>query len=255
MVFQQIPQVVGLAYALVIVPVIAGLWYIQKFSRKTGFIFLVLSTLMGFLVFAPMAPYQFQLAILGQQQALPMPLVAVFILLAVFWIFSLVFGRIFCGHACPIGTIQELVYLVPVKKFILIHKRLTMAFRWIFFILFIFSGTVFSFGLLQLFGIAEFFHGNVTSPIIFVFLAVLVVAVFVYRPFCRLFCPFGALLSLAGRWSFFRFENTDRCVDCLKCIRACPTEEAGAAAKKAECYVCGRCIEACGDTGGIEYRK
>ena len=116
MVLQQIPQVVGLAYALVIVPVIAGLWYIQKFSRKTGYIFLVISTLMGFLVFAPMAPYQFQLAVLGNQQALPVPLVAICILLAIFWILSLVFGRIFCGHVCPIGTIQELVYLVPVKK-------------------------------------------------------------------------------------------------------------------------------------------
>ncbi|MCX6698065.1 MAG: 4Fe-4S binding protein, partial [Methanoregula sp.] len=47
----------------------------------------------------------------------------------------------------------------------------------------------------------------------------------------------------------------DRCIDCLRCIRACPTREAGTAANKAECYMCGRCIESCGDTGGIEYRK
>lgn len=255
MVIQQVPQVLGLVYALVVIPLLASLWYVKKFSRKTGLIVLVISTFFGFFVFAPMAPYQFQLAILGNQQALPVPLFAIFVLLAVFWVLSLGFSRIFCGHVCPIGTTQELVYLVPAKKFILTHKAKTMMFRWVFFVLFIIAGIFFSLGLLQFFGIAEFFHGNVTSPLFFVFLALLVVSVFVYRPFCRLFCPFGALLSVAARMSLFKFKNTDRCVDCLKCIRACPTQEAGTAAEKAECYMCGRCIEACGDTGGIEYRK
>ncbi|MCX6697930.1 MAG: 4Fe-4S binding protein, partial [Methanoregula sp.] len=120
---------------------------------------------------------------------------------------------------------------------------------------FILAAVLFSLGLVQLFGIHAFFHLNVMSPLFFVFVSLLIVAVFVYRPFCRLFCPFGALLSLAAWGSGCKFKNTDRCIDCLKCIRACPTQEAGAAAKKEECYMCGRCIEACGDTGGIEYRK
>ena len=255
MVLPQVPQVIGLVYALVMVPVIAWLWYQKKFSRKTGFAVLVISTLSGFLLFAPMAPYQFQLAVLGKQQALPVPIVAVIVLLGIFWVLTLVAGRVFCGHICPIGTTQEIVYLIPVKKFILGHKQKTLTFRWVFFILFIIAAGIFSLGLIQLFGIHEFFHLNVTSPMFFVFVVLLVVAVFVYRPFCRLFCPFGALLSLAARWSMFKFKNTDRCIDCLKCIRACPTQEAGVATKKEECYMCGRCIGACGDTGGIEYRK
>ncbi len=255
MAFQQAPQIIGLLYALVIVPLIAWLWYRKKFSRKTGFAILIVSTIFGFLLFAPMAPYQFQLVILGKQQALPVPIIGVFVLLGIFWVLTLVTGRIFCGHLCPIGTTQEIAYLVPVKKFILGHKQKTMAFRWIFFVLFILAAVLFSLGLVQLFGIHEFFHLNVMSPLFFVFVGLLIVAVFVYRPFCRLFCPFGALLSLAARWSVIKFKNTDRCIDCLKCIRACPTQEAGTAAKKEECYMCGRCIEACGDTGGIEYRK
>ena len=255
MVLPQVPQVIVLVYALVMVPLIAWLWYQKKFSRKTGFAVLVISTLSGFLLFAPMAPYQFQLAVLGEQQALSVPIVAVIVLLGIFWVLTLVAGRIFCGHTCPIGTAQEIAYLVPVKKFILGHKQKTLTFRWVFFILFIIAAGIFSLGLIQLFGIHEFFHLNMKSPMFFIFVVLLLVAVFVYRPFCRLFCPFGALLSLAARWSTFKFKNTDRCIDCLKCIRACPTQEAGAAAKKDECYMCGRCIGACGDTGGIEYRK
>jgi len=255
MVLRQLPQIFGLVYALVMVPLIAWLWYRKMFSRMTGLAVLAVSTLLGFLLFAPMAPYQFQLAVLGKQQALPVPIIGVFVLLAVFWVYSLVAGRIFCGHICPIGTTQEIAYLVPVKKFILGHKHKTMAFRWVFFVLFITAAVIFSLGLVQLFGIHEFFHLDVTSPMFFAFVVLLLAAVFVYRPFCRLFCPFGALLSLAARWSVLKFKNTDRCIDCLKCIRACPTQEAGTAAKKDECYMCGRCIEACSDTGGIEYRK
>ncbi len=255
MVLPQVPQAIGLVYALVMVPLIAWLWYHKKFSRKTGFIVLVVSTLLGFLLFTPMVPYQFQLAVLGEQQALPVPIVAVIVLLGIFWVLTLVAGRVFCGHICPIGTTQEIVYLIPVKKIILGHKQKTMTFRGVFFVIFILAAVIFSLGLVQLFGIHEFFHLNVTSPMFFVFVVLLLVAVFVYRPFCRLFCPFGALLSFAARWSMFKFKNTDRCIDCLKCIRACPTQEAGAAAKKDECYMCGRCIGACGDTGGIEYRK
>ena len=255
MVGRQIPQLFGLVYALVMVPLIAWLWYAKKLSRNNGFVILIVSTLFGFFVFAPMIPYQFQLAVLGKQQSLPVPIIGVFILLAIFWVYSLVAGRVFCGHICPVGTTQEIVYLVPVKKFILRHKRGTLAFRWVFFILFVIAAVFFSLGLLQLFGIHEFFHLDVASPLFFVFVVLLLVAVFIYRPFCRLFCPYGALLSLAARWSVFKFKNTDRCIDCLKCIRACPTHEAGVAAKKEECYMCGRCIEACGDTGGIEYRK
>ena len=255
MVGRQIPQLFGLVYALVMVPFIAWLWYAKKLSRNSGWIILIVSTLSGFFVFAPMIPYQFQLAVLGKQQSLPVPIIGVFILLAIFWLYSLVAGRVFCGHICPVGTTQEIVYLVPVKKFILRHKPVTLAFRWVFFFLFIIAAVFFSLGLLQFFGIHEFFHIDVASPLFFVFGVLLLVSVFVYRPFCRLFCPYGALLSLAAAKSLFKFKNTDRCVDCLRCIRACPTGEAGTAANKAECYMCGRCIEACGDTGGIEYRK
>jgi polyferredoxin len=252
---RQLPQVIGLVYALIVVPLIAWLWYQKKFSRKAGLVVLVLSTVFGFLLFAPMAPYQFQLAVLGKQQALPVPIIGVFILLDILWVFSLIAGRVFCGHLCPIGTAQELMYLVPVKKVIVGHKRITVAFRWVFFIAFTLAAIILSLGLVQIFGIHEFFHLDVTSPLFFVFIGLLIVAVVIYRPFCRLVCPFGAFLSLAARWSVFKFKNTDRCINCLKCIRACPTQEAGEAATKDECYMCGRCIEACGDTGGIEYRK
>jgi polyferredoxin len=130
-----------------------------------------------------------------------------------------------------------------------------MGFRWAFFILFLVSAVIFSAGILQLSGIHEFFHLDILSPLFFVFALILVISVFVYRPFCRLFCPFGAILSLAAAKSLFRFRVGEACIDCGNCTKACPTQEAKDTDPKAECYMCGRCIESCKKTGALAYRR
>lgn len=67
------------------------------------------------------------------------------------------------------------------------------------------------------------------------------------RPFCRTFCPLGAIYALAGRVSVSRIEvDKDLCVACGLCDKVCPVEldvmkEAGGA----ECIACGDCIAAC----------
>jgi polyferredoxin len=186
---QQLPQLLGIIYALVLIPLVAYLWYSGKFSRKAGYLFLILTTLFGFLLFAPMAPWQLGLALEGRVQALPVPIYGVYAILGVLLVFTLVAGRIFCGHFCPIGTAQELAYLVPVRKVILRHKTITMAFRWAVFIVFVITALFLSNSILRLFGIHEFFHLNTASALFIVFVAILLVSIVVYRPFCRLFCP------------------------------------------------------------------
>jgi ferredoxin-type protein NapH len=60
MVIASIPKMVGFIYELIMIFVIAYLWYAKKWNQKTGWLLLAISALMGFLVFAPVAPYQFQ---------------------------------------------------------------------------------------------------------------------------------------------------------------------------------------------------
>jgi len=57
-----------------------------------------------------MIPLQFQLLILGGIKKLGAPLPLVIGILSLFIILTALFGRIFCGYLCPIGTIQELMY-------------------------------------------------------------------------------------------------------------------------------------------------
>lgn len=71
---------------------------------------------MGFLVFAPMFPNQFQLIVLGNTGQLGAPIQIAIIGLLLFIVLTFVSGRMFCSYLCPIGAIQELAHFIPIKK-------------------------------------------------------------------------------------------------------------------------------------------
>lgn len=100
MVIASIPKLIGMLYALIAFLILLYLLYTDKYTKKIGYLFFILSILMGFLVFAPMFPYQFQMLIIGNTKQLGGPLSVVILSLVLFLILTLVFGRIFCGFIC-----------------------------------------------------------------------------------------------------------------------------------------------------------
>ena len=74
MIIDSIPKAVGMAYAIIATIVIIVMLRRGRFTRKKGYIFLIVSTLFGFIVFAPMLPYQFQTLIIGNAKQLGAPL-------------------------------------------------------------------------------------------------------------------------------------------------------------------------------------
>jgi polyferredoxin len=255
MVVSGLPPTLGLIYALAAFPVIAGLWYTGKMTRATVFLFLFISAGLGFLIFSPMVPYQIQQAITGGGPGPGSPLPLVIVLVAVFMVLTFVAGRIFCGQLCPIGAVQELIYTDPKQKTSSAQKRVIMVIRFIFFIMVLIAGLLFSVSPLRFFGIREFFYLDFNAPLFSVFVLLIAISLFLYRPFCRLFCPLGFLLSLAGAKSRFKFRRTAACTRCGACEKACPAAEAGAGDAKMECYVCGRCVRACPTKGALIYSR
>jgi Fe-S-cluster-containing hydrogenase component 2 len=83
----------------------------------------------------------------------------------------------------------------------------------------------------------------------------MIASTFIYRPFCRYICPFGAIASLVGRFSPFKIRRTDACLDCGICEKICPTLEAYRESNKGECYLCYRCIEFCKNEMFIDTQK
>jgi len=254
MVFDQIPKTIGFIYGLVLIFVLAYLWYSGRWRQKLGWLFLVISAALGFLIFAPVVPWQFQQLVLRDVQGLGGPLIIGVIGLTIVLLLTLVFGRFFCGYACPVGAVQEIAYHTPVPKTSSRSKNAFMAVRALVFVVFLIMAFFLSVSLLADFGIRDFFYLTLTTGS-FVFFMVVLLSMTWYRPFCRLICPYGALLSFAAWKCLFRLQRTDACIECKKCERACPTDEAKRDDGKAECYLCGRCIDACPTPGALVYQR
>ncbi|MHA2154529.1 MAG: 4Fe-4S binding protein [Candidatus Hodarchaeales archaeon] len=183
-------------------------------------------------------------------------LIGVFHPLAIFYMitgFSLVVGRIFCGFACPLGALQELISLINFpsdvteyqkKKFhIEVSSYTRTRIRWLFLGILLVT---------SLLGISFFSKINPMSGFLFtiglsLFSMFIIIALsfFLYRPWCRFLCPFGAGSGLCSRFATIKYRRTSACTDCGKCEIVCPTQEAGTDSKKGECYFCNRCLHVC----------
>ena len=244
---------VALVYILVMIGVLAWLWYRGRVTRALALAVVAVSAVFGFL-FAVVAPWQFQLLLLGDTKGLGGPLVFAVVILGLFLLLTLLLGRVFCGSVCPLGALQELAYQAPVPKLKVRAKHALYAVRFLVLAIVVVAALFLSVSALALLGVMDLFLLSFTAGFV-VMLTLLVVSLFFYRPFCRVVCPYGALLSLAGLASRFKLRRNPSCIECGKCEFACPTGEAGREDRKGECYLCGRCTEVCPVKGAITYRR
>jgi ferredoxin-type protein NapH len=244
----------GFFYAVVLILVLTYLWYSGRWKQKAGWIILLVSSALGFLIFSPVAPHQFQELVLRNVQGLGVSLLIAAIGLSIIFILTFLSGRFFCGYLCPVGALQEIASRVPVPKIVLHHKVPLMAIRGIVFVIFLVMAFILSASLLDIFGIRDFFALALTTGSI-VFVVMLLVSMVIYRPFCRVICPYGALLSLGASTSFFALQRTESCIECKSCEKACPVDEAKRDDRKAECYLCGRCTDVCPISGALRYQR
>jgi NAD-dependent dihydropyrimidine dehydrogenase PreA subunit len=238
-----------LIYMLTAVPIAAYLWKTGNMDRSTAVLLLVLSTTGGFVFLSPIMPIEFTGLIgLTTGSTLLVPgIIGILIVLVA----SLVVGRMFCGHICPVGTIQELASLAPLKKIDIRNQKIPEAIRFAVFIAVV-TGGLYAVNFMQYTGVYDFFSLALTAGF-FVFAALLLLSLFFYRPVCRLLCPYGVLFSVLSHVSRYRLKRTDACINCRKCEKACPVHVAGAGVSKRECYLCGRCKDVCPVKDAIVY--
>jgi NosR/NirI family nitrous oxide reductase transcriptional regulator len=160
------------------------------------------------------------------------------------------FGRVFCGGVCPLGALQELVVFKPLR----VPRALDWSLgwlKWIYLGLAIWLAArpeeVREFIICRFDPFVGFFRFTGPLHMLLIGGGLLVLGVFVGRPYCRYLCPYGALLSLVSRVAWRGVTVTpDKELDCGLCAQSCPY---GAIkdlrALRSSCLFCARCFNAC----------
>ncbi len=201
-------------------------------------------------------------------QALGMGLFGVRETLFIFLAFALMTAvgvKLVCGWGCPAGTLQELLYDIPVLKD-LKKKRapfwISNGVRTALFAIFL----VFVFGWIsglrdqsvyRYFNPFKLFDLDFRRASLAAVLLIYALSVVQYRPFCMWACPFGLFSWLIQNLGLYGIRvGRETCVDCGICARACPTGAAEGILKgkavTADCFSCGRCLPGC-PNGSIRY--
>ena len=196
-----------------------------------------------------------------------------FYVLGTLLLFGILLGRLACGLLCPFGLIQDLLHRIPSPK-LRVPKRIDRPLRWAKYLVLVVLVVGLPLVVAAANGYAPPFFCEFLCPAgtleaglpllaldprlqaqigwlfnwkLAVLIAIVVLAVFIHRPFCRYLCPLGGLWGLFNRFSLVQLKwAEDSCVHCEKCAKACPmAADPTKTPASAECIRCTTCISVC----------
>ena len=254
------------------IPVKFGLWFIFLstvfiLSKKRR----VTSGVRNWLLFAailifglvmgsdpsPMGTVKDAIHLYGTAHAIfPPRMIALSIFLAIVFFVN----KYICAWGCQAGTLQDLIFRINQtdKQKAIIGRQikppfaLTNTVRFAF--LCVFTLVAFSWGIDIIDPIDPFKIYNPTHLVLIggIFICILLLAsLFIYRPWCHFFCPFGLVGWLVEKASLVKISvNYETCIACQKCATACPSTVMGAILRRnkitiPDCFACYTCREVC----------
>ena len=160
------------------------------------------------------------LALFDRSYAIPLTVLGLFVLPIVFTLF---FGRTFCAAVCPLGAVQELAAVRPQRVPAWLDHALGLL-RYVYLgaaVIFAATGTAFLICRYDPF--VGMFRRTGSIDMLILGAAMLVIGVFVGRPYCRYLCPMGAILGLCSRVAKWHVTiPPEECVRCRLCTDVCP---------------------------------
>ncbi len=196
-----------------------------------------------------------------------------FYVLGTMMLFGIILGRLICGLLCPFGLVQDLMHKIPVPKWS-VPKKIDRPMRYLKYVVLLSTVILLPAIVVTKSGItppyfckyicpAGTLGGGIPQMIanpalrklagvlfswkVLVLVLILLLSMFIRRPFCRYLCPLGAFYALFNRFAFYQMSlNERKCTGCKKCERSCPmTVEITREINSTECIRCGKCKAVC----------
>ena len=187
-------------------------------------------------------------------------------ILGILALLGLSLARTICGFLCPFGFAQELLYKIKTPKAKKsAFTRLLSYLKYLLLIVLViavpliyhnvpafckyicpagtFEGSV---GLLANEANSDFYSmlGYLFSWKFVLLVLCIILCIFVYRGFCRFFCPLGAIYGFFNRIALLGVKlERSKCIDCGMCISKCKMDIRHVGDH--ECINCGECIPVC----------
>lgn len=180
------------------------------------------------------------------------------VLLYIVIFLSILFGPVFCGWLCPLGTIQEWIHKLSKKlgiKKIEIPQKIDRYLRYIrYIILFLIIMNTAKSGILMFenldpyYALFNFWTPDFAIKSGIILIIVLVANLFIERAWCKYACPFGALLGITNLFKVFKIKREpSTCISCNLCSKACPMNIDVAGKEVIKDHQCISCLECTSD--------
>ena len=191
--------------------------------------------------------------------------------LLVICLYTMVFGRFFCGFACAFGTFGDALHTLYIKSCKKLKKKPVkipekavgilgyMKYLVLLLIVLLCYSGVYGkaqgtspWDVFSMIHAGNFRLGGYGIGLLILFLLMAGMCV-QERFFCRFFCPMGAVFSLMPVLPFSVIKrNRENCIpNCKACNLVCPanleipSDKEGDNATSGECFSCGKCIGKC----------
>lgn len=167
-----------------------------------------------------------------------------------------VFGRVWCGWICHFGALQEFIHRKSKWNFwkttkaqkVLFGVQIGVFSIWVLWLLIAQTSSICKYD-----PFVKIFNLNINGMVNYIVVGLLIVlSLFVNRPFCRAICPIGFVLGWVARIPYAQKLHIDStCGGCGKCETVC--DKGAISGEKLHkhkvdvnaCILCGECISQC----------
>jgi polyferredoxin len=180
-----------------------------------------------------------------------------FILMIIGFLMAVLFGPVFCGWVCPLGTVQEWFaalgrklikkkrynHFIPEKLDAVLRYSRYLVLIWVIYMTAV-TGTLIFAEYDPYFALFNFWTGEVAVAGLVILGITLLASLFIERPWCKYACPYGAVLGITNLFRVFSIHRVEgTCKMDGACDITCPMNINVSAVKTVRDHQCISCLE------------